>query len=137
MRQSARPGGFSDFGRVSFKPIFPWEERAWLASIAKGASTGTTDPMIRRLTEKTWVASRKESRIARTVVLKLKTAQFQVLTRSQNPLSPLGSCEELTQIALSLRDKVSLDPKQRFRLAGVGLSNFCDPRGDTEGSLFG
>ncbi|HET7440855.1 MAG TPA: hypothetical protein VFJ47_06080 [Terriglobales bacterium] len=31
-----------------------------------------TEPMIRRLAEKLWSASRKESRIARTVVLKLK-----------------------------------------------------------------
>src|SRR3984893_9424356 len=31
------------------------------------------EPMIRRLAEKTWSASRKELRIARTVVLKLKT----------------------------------------------------------------
>jgi DNA polymerase-4 len=96
-----------------------------------------TEPMIRRLAEKTWGASRKESRIARTVVLKLKTAQFQVLTRSQTPLSPPGSCEELTQIALSLRDKVSLDPRQRYRLMGVGFSNFRDPEEDNEPSLFG
>src|SRR5579863_5731810 len=67
------------------------------------------EPAIRRLAEKTWTASRKESRIARTVVLKLKTAEFQVLTRSQTPPSPPASCEELTLIALSLRDKVSLN----------------------------
>ena len=67
-----------------------------------------TEPMIRRLAEKTWEASRKESRIARTVVLKLKTAQFQVLTRSQTPFSPPTSCEEPTKIALSLREKVNL-----------------------------
>jgi len=30
----------------------------------------------------TWAASRKESRIARTVVLKLKTSEFKTLTRS-------------------------------------------------------
>jgi hypothetical protein len=41
--------------------------------------------MIRRLAEKAWIASRKESRIARTVFLKLKTADFHVLTRSQAP----------------------------------------------------
>jgi DNA polymerase-4 len=92
--------------------------------------------MIRRLAEKTWEASRKESRIARTVVLKLKTAQFHVLTRSQTPASPPASCEELTRIALSLRDKVALDPKQKFRLAGVGLGNFHDPGEDAESSLF-
>jgi DNA polymerase-4 len=52
-----------------------------------------TEPMIRRLAEKTWAASRKETRIARTVVLKLKTAEFQILTRSMTPLTPPASCE--------------------------------------------
>ena len=96
-----------------------------------------TEPMIRRLAEKTWEASRRESRIARTVVLKLKTAEFQVLTRSETPVSPPASCEELTRIALSLRDKVSLGPRQRFRLVGVGLSNFHDSAKIAEPSLFG
>ena len=95
-----------------------------------------TEPMIRRLAEKAWTASRKESRIARTVVLKVKTAEFHVLTRSQTPLSPPASCEELTRIALSLRDRVSLNPRQRFRLVGVGLGNFQNPGVHTEPSLF-
>ena len=95
-----------------------------------------TEPMIRRLAEKTWSASRKELRIARTVVLKLKTAEFRVLTRSQTQDAPPCSCEELARIALSLRDKVTFGPKQRFRLAGVGLSNFHDPLEVTEPSLF-
>ena len=86
-----------------------------------------TEPMIRRLAEKTWTASRKEIRIARTVVLKLKTSEFKILTRSHTPCSPPASCEELTSIALSLRDRVGLTAEQRFRLVGVGLSNFRDP----------
>jgi DNA polymerase-4 len=84
------------------------------------------EPMIRRLAEHAWAASRNESRIARTVVLKLKTSDFKILTRSHTPNSPPSSCEELSSIALSLRDRVSLGPEQRFRLVGVGLSNFCD-----------
>jgi len=84
------------------------------------------EPMIRRLSEHTWAASRKESRIARTVVLKLKTSDFKILTRSHTPPSPLSSCEELTGIALSLRSRVGLNPEQRFRLVGVGLCNFRD-----------
>jgi DNA polymerase IV len=95
-----------------------------------------TEPMIRRLAEKTWTASRKETRIARTVVLKLKTAEFQILTRSLTPPSPPASCEELTEIALSLRDRVSLDPAQRFRLVGVGLGNFRDSEERTALPLF-
>ena len=87
-----------------------------------------TEPMIRRLAEKTWTASRKEMRVARTVVLKLKTSEFKILTRSHTPPhAPPSSCEELTSIALSLRERINLSPKQRFRLVGVGLSNFHDP----------
>jgi DNA polymerase IV len=85
-----------------------------------------TEPMIRRLAEKTWAASLKETRTARTVVLKLKTSEFNILTRSYTPLSPPSSCEEVTNIALSLRERVGLSTKQRFRLVGVGLSNFRD-----------
>ncbi len=80
--------------------------------------------MIQRLAEKLWAASRKESRVARTVVLKLKTSEFKILTRSHTPGSPLSSREELTQIALSLRERVQSNPQQRYRLVGVGLSNF-------------
>ena len=83
-----------------------------------------TEPVIRRLAEKLWSASRKESRIARTVVLKLKTSEFKILTRSHTPSSPPSSCEELTDIALGLRERVALGPQQRYRLVGVGLSNF-------------
>ena len=87
-----------------------------------------TEPTIRRLAEKIWHASRKESREARTVVLKLKTSDFNILTRSYTPTSPPSSCEELTNIALSLRERVELGSQQRFRLVGVSLSNFCEPR---------
>jgi DNA polymerase-4 len=86
-----------------------------------------TESIIRRLAEKVWSASRKKSRIAYTVVLKLKTADFNILTRSRTSDSPPSSCEELTEIALGLRARVNLEPDQRFRLVGVGLSNFRHP----------
>jgi DNA polymerase-4 len=95
-----------------------------------------TEPIIRRQAERTWIASRKETRIAQTVILKLKTADFRVLTRSLTPASPPSSCEELTQIALSLLDRVGVDPRQRFRLVGVGLGNFRDQDDYLEPSLF-
>ena len=86
-----------------------------------------TETMIRRLAEKAWAAAREETRIPRTVFLKLKTSEFKILTRSHTPHSPPSSCAELTSIVLSLRDRVGLTPTQRFRLVGVGLSNFRDP----------
>ena len=86
-----------------------------------------TGPVICRLAEKVWSASRNESRIARTVVLKLKTSEFSILTRSYTPPLPPASCDELTQIALSLRERIDLGVQQSFRLVGVGLSNFREP----------
>jgi DNA polymerase-4 len=80
--------------------------------------------MIRRLAEKLWSASHNESRIARTVVLKLKTSEFRIFTRSHTPGSPPATCQELTDIALKLRERVDLGPQQRYRLVGIGLSNF-------------
>jgi DNA polymerase IV len=83
-----------------------------------------TETAICRLADKVWSASRKESRIARTVVLKLKTSEFNLLTRSYTPPLPPASCEELTRIALSLRERIDFGAQQRFRLVGVALSNF-------------
>ena len=86
-----------------------------------------TEAMIIQLADKTWTASRKEIRVPRTVVLKLKTKEFRIITRSFTPTVPPSSCEELTRIALSLRARVDLDRRQLYRLVGVGLSNFSDP----------
>jgi DNA polymerase-4 len=87
-----------------------------------------TEDLIRRLAEKVWIASRRESRIARTVVLKLKTKEFSIHTRSHTPPVPPASCGELTAVALSLRARVDFAPERLFRLVGVGLSNFQDAR---------
>ena len=85
-----------------------------------------TEPMIRCLAEKLWSASRKEPRIPRTIVLKLKTREFKILTRSSTSDSSPSSCDELTDFELKLLERVDLGPQQRFRLVGVGLSNFQD-----------
>ncbi|WP_202839351.1 DNA polymerase IV [Luteimonas saliphila] len=83
-------------------------------------------PHVRRIAEKAWNATRKTERIGHTVVLKLKTAQFRILTRSLTPEAPPGGCEPFTAIALALLDRVDLPADTRYRLVGVGLSNFRD-----------
>jgi DNA polymerase-4 len=94
-----------------------------------------TEELIRRLAEKVWISSRKDSRVARTVILKLKTTEFNILTRSSTPSVPPASCEEITSIALSLRERIDLSSSQRFRLVGVGLSNFREREGQ-QSALF-
>ncbi|WP_263372788.1 DNA polymerase IV [Granulicella aggregans] len=83
-----------------------------------------TEPLLRKLAEKVWVASRQNARMARTVVLKLKTKEFNTLTRSLTPPTMPASLEEFANVAVSLAERVDLGPNQLFRLVGVGLSNF-------------
>jgi DNA polymerase IV len=87
------------------------------------------EPHIRRLAEKTWAAHQREAlggRIARTVVLKLKTADFHTLTRSLTPALRPTSADELADIACALRTRVERPADSRYRLVGVGLSGFVD-----------
>ena len=84
-------------------------------------------PHVRRIAEKAWTSTRKTPRVGRTVVLKLKTAQFRILTRSLTPDAPPASLEQFSAIALSLLARVALPDATRYRLVGVGLSNFHDP----------
>ncbi|MDR2872918.1 MAG: DNA polymerase IV [Xanthomonadaceae bacterium] len=98
------------------------------------------EPHIRRLAEKVWAtAVRRTERIGGTVVLKLKTAQFRILTRSFTPETPPTSQREFSEIALALRDRVGLPAATRYRLVGVGLSGFRDREEmrSNQGDLFG
>ena len=98
---------------------------------------GEFDEAIRALAEKVWNSSRRTGRVGRTVVLKLKTAQFRILTRSHTPEVPPASVQELTAIALALRARVDLPASTRYRLVGVGLGGLCDPEDITpQASLF-
>ncbi|WP_250451301.1 DNA polymerase IV [Lysobacter enzymogenes] len=90
-----------------------------------------TGDEIRALAGKTWAGYRRElqrrpGRIARTVVLKLKTSDFRILTRSLTPPQPPASERELADIASALRLRVELPADTLYRLVGVGLSGFAE-----------
>ena len=57
------------------------------------------------------------------VVLKLKTSEFSILTRSHTPRTPPSSCEELTSIALSLRELSLI-----HIWSGISGYDWCDER---------
>ena len=85
------------------------------------------EPHIRRLAEKAWAGHQRErGRVARTVVLKLKTADFHTLTRSLTPPQRPLSANELADIACALRERVERPADSRYRLVGVGLAGFVD-----------
>ena len=99
------------------------------------------DPHIGRMAAKAWAGYLREleqrpSRCARTVVLKLKTAQFQTLTRSLTLPGPVPSESALAGIACELRARVALPPSTLYRLVGVGVSGFDDAGVVTQHDLF-
>jgi DNA polymerase-4 len=95
----------------------------------------TATPLV-RLAERVWMHAEAEGRPARTVVLKLKTSDFRILTRSHTPGAPIASADELVEISIGLLDRVELDPETTYRLVGVGLSNFYDPEASLQPTLF-
>jgi DNA polymerase-4 len=80
--------------------------------------------IVRDCALKTWLLGQKRGRHGRTVVLKLKTREFQSLTRSITPASPPQTAADVVNHALALLERVELDSGTRYRLAGVGISNF-------------
>ena len=89
-----------------------------------------------RLAERVWTLAEAEGRPARTVVLKLKTSDFRILTRSHTPGAPISAADELVETAINLLDRVELDSKTTYRLVGVGLSNFSDLDDPLQPTLF-
>lgn len=81
-------------------------------------------------------AASAQDRVGRTVVLKLKTAEFRLLTRHQTPPLPPTVASELLACAQALLSRIPTTPATRFRLAGIGLSNFTDSDADHQPTLF-
>ena len=117
---------------VDHHPVEPERPTLQISSedtFAEDLPLEALDEDIRRLAEKTWDGYRRElqrtpGRIARTVVLKLKTADFRILTRSLTGAQPPADAAELARIAAGLRGRVELPAQTRYRLVGVGLSGF-------------
>ena len=71
------------------------------------------------------------------MVVKLKTAGFQILTRSHTPGTTIASAEELVGIAIGLMERIELAPETTYRLVGVGLGGFVDLDDPLQPTLFG
>ncbi len=138
---------FGSFGRslynrargIDERPVEPDQPVQSISSedtFAEDLPLESLGPAIAALADKTWTATRKTDRTGHTVVLKLKTAQFRILTRSYTPERPPDSMEALRDIALALRDRVELPPETRYRLVGVGLGGFRERETVLQGELF-
>jgi DNA polymerase-4 len=81
---------------------------------------------VRRASHDLWESLEKKAMRGRTVTVKLRTGEFQTATRRLTPEAPPSSADELSAIAVELLQRFAFGAAARYRLAGVGVSNFLD-----------
>lgn len=118
---------------IDESPVEPSRERkSWSSE-----NTFATD--ITREEAAEWLASEslrvyeaveKRSLRGRTVTVKLRTPDFRTATRRLTPPEPPASGEELAKIAIALLERFDFAANARYRLVGVGLSNFVGEETD-------
>ena len=77
---------------------------------------------IPKLCQEVWDSAAKHHYAARTVTVKLKTADFHTLTRSLSFSSDLHQIADFQAACMQLLQRMPQDLALRFRLIGVGLS---------------
>lgn len=98
---------------------------------------GLVEGALPALAEQVWRAATTRARVGRTVILKLKTPDFKLMTRHLTPTARPSSAADLLQCARLLLARVDHERRGRYRLAGLGLSNFIDADDARQSGLFG
>jgi DNA polymerase-4 len=80
---------------------------------------------IRTESQKLWDALQQRKLVGRTVTVKLRTGDFKTATRRKTPEAPPMSGDDLATIGVELLPKFDFPPGSKFRLAGIGVSNFA------------
>ncbi|WP_028744836.1 DNA polymerase IV [Rhizobium mesoamericanum] len=82
-------------------------------------------PILRSLSEKVSWRLKQHDIAGRTVVLKLKTADFKLRTRNRKLEDPTQLADRIFRTGLELLKKETDGTK--FRLIGIGVADLCDP----------
>ncbi len=114
---------------IDESPVEPSQKRkSWSSenTFAKDITRAEVEAWIREQSTGLWASLAKNGMRGRTVTVKLRTPDFKTATRQITPPELPASGEDIAQHAVALLDKFEFAPDSRFRLAGVGVSNFLD-----------
>jgi DNA polymerase-4 len=93
--------------------------------------------LVDRLSRRVTRHLKRKEKQGRTVKVKLRLADFTTFTRQKTLPEPVQSPDDVAQAAKGLL-RAELRPGRRFRLVGVGVSGFDEPRPDAiQGRLAG
>jgi len=73
-----------------------------------------------------WDSLQSKGMTGRTVTVKLRTGDFRTATRQLTPDTIPSSAEELARIGVELLGRFAFSADAKYRLAGLGVSNFVD-----------
>ncbi|HNV86723.1 MAG TPA: DNA polymerase IV [Candidatus Omnitrophota bacterium] len=93
---------------------------------------------LKLLAAETLSRAREDKKSGRTLTLKVKYADFTVITRSETVTHPLEDTEEIAARAFSLLRKKTEAGRRKIRLLGISLSGFAGEkkRGNFQPELF-
>jgi len=83
-----------------------------------------------------WESLAQRKLVGRTVTVKLRTGRFETATRRLTPELPPSSGDDLARIGAELLTRFEFPADRKFRLAGIGMSNFVDEGEEEEPVLF-
>jgi len=122
---------------IDESPVEPSRKRkSWSSenTFAKDITRAEVEAWIREQSTSLWSSLSKNAMRGRTVTVKLRTPDFTTATRQVTPAELPASGDEIAELAIGLLDKFTFAADARFRLAGVGVSNFLDE--EPEATLF-
>ena len=114
---------------IDENPVEPSRKRKSYSSESTFPRDITLDEVadyIRKESHSLWEALAQRKLVGRTVTLKLRTGRFETATRRMTPDSPPASGDDLARIGVELLHRFEFPQDRRFRLAGIGISNFVD-----------
>jgi DNA polymerase IV len=130
---------------IDESPVEPSRKRKSWSSENTFSTDVTRDEAaewLREQSHRLWETLEQKAMRGRTVTVKLRTPDFQTATRRLTPPELPSSGDDLARIAITLLDRFEFPAGAKYRLVGVGLSNFLEDDEETaaepeEPTLFG
>ncbi len=110
---------------IDERPVKPARERKQISvehTLPQDVPLAALRPMLPALAEEVWQQLTRKRSEAKSLTLKLKSADFQIHTRSATYSSAFSQAQELAAAASLLLDKLA-PHDTRYRLVGLGVSH--------------
>jgi DNA polymerase-4 len=114
---------------IDESPVEPSRERkSWSRenTFAQDITLEEVAEFLRGESQKLWESLEKRAMRGRTITVKLRTNKFETATRQLTPPQPPENGDDIARIAVELLGRFTFPPQAKYRLAGVGVSNFMD-----------